>query len=335
MGVEVRGASHHRGRQSRELGPREVLAAPEEEKECGARGKQDNSVAGEDWEAMGLLRVRGQMLSIKSLHQPAGLMLLAAFPPLAPLTLLPFAARAVHPALREHEVIDDLDAESAADVVQRRDECPLRRRLNDRLERGEEPANDLGAQWPSCPTVQGKAVYGVMVFGVNQDGAVSSTAGLLGDPGWLDEAATEAKRVSMAQPLPESYFGLFCPRCESRRTGASDFFFRGHRGCPSFNPPRPVCTYTGIFRALIPTGVARRELAKHVYFYLGVARRPGQARWRRAHLPTPAQHAVPVPPAHALAGRGRPLRRLYPCKLRAGQGAHSGDLQPQERHQFQ
>jgi hypothetical protein len=25
------------------------------------------------------------------------------------------------------------------------------------------------------------------------------------------------------------YFGLYCPRCESRRTGANDFFFRGHR----------------------------------------------------------------------------------------------------------
>jgi TonB family protein len=80
-------------------------------------------------------------------------------------------------------------------------------------------AKDLDAQWPSCPTVKGRPTFSVMVFGVNADGAVTSTAGLQGDPAWLDEAAAEAKRLSMPEPISGSYYGLFCTTDATPRVG--------------------------------------------------------------------------------------------------------------------
>ncbi|GAC1647866.1 MAG: hypothetical protein NVS9B15_06480 [Acidobacteriaceae bacterium] len=84
---------------------------------------------------------------------------------------------------------------------------------------GWQSAKDIDAQWPSCVTVNGRPIFSVMVFGVNAEGAVTSTAGLQGDAAWLEEAATTAKRLSMPEPIDGSYYGLFCTTDATSRVG--------------------------------------------------------------------------------------------------------------------
>lgn len=76
IGLEACGASHHWGRELRQLGHQVVLVPPQYVKPYVARGKNDKNDAEAICEAISRPRVRERLVPIKSLDQSAGQMLL-------------------------------------------------------------------------------------------------------------------------------------------------------------------------------------------------------------------------------------------------------------------
>jgi len=76
IGLEACGASHHWGRELRQLDHRVVLVPPQYVKRYVARGKNDKNDAQAICEAMSRPWVRERLVPIKSLEQSAGQMLL-------------------------------------------------------------------------------------------------------------------------------------------------------------------------------------------------------------------------------------------------------------------
>jgi TonB family protein len=103
---------------------------------------------------------------------------------------------------------------------------------------GGAPQQNLAAEWPSCPTVKGRAVYSVLAISVDAEGKVSGTEALAGDPAFLEQAAQAARSVTLPQPLSGSRFGLFCTTDATARLG---YLFdtaqlKGERRPPDISP---------------------------------------------------------------------------------------------------